>query len=146
MLFEILVTLGASLAVPSSTQEESSWTWVLGKIQSERQQTVYREYATRMHTYYQDRGQLLGPLIAEGEAQATRPPRAVHIGPIDWFERRDWLDSAIEYLEPGAVRIAGIDLRRPRTGFYLRSLDATQITYSGLSYAGFKSIFSVPTG
>ncbi|MEM8712259.1 MAG: hypothetical protein AAGG01_15015 [Planctomycetota bacterium] len=129
-----------ALPIEGRSIQAEPWTWVFAEGDEEAE-----ELAQRMFALYQERSILRGRLV--GETQLTEIPsgRAVFIGPIRDFDRPTWFSELVR-VEGGGASLAGVNLIEPETGFFVQSADEQRLLYSGLSGAGFRQIFSVPTG
>jgi len=135
------VLLTASIARASASVE---WTWVHGRL-DEASQEEYLTFCGQIHDYYQQRGMMTGPLVGEGELEAIPADHVVLLGPVQAFEEVDAFGLPIE-VDGDAVTLGGQRLDEPRTGIFLVGRSQERYAYTGLSLAGFRDVFTVPTG
>lgn len=125
--------------------EPVEWTWVIGHYEDAEQQAAYEAEVADTFRYYQDAGEMLGRVVRESVLEAPPTEPVVFCGSIDAFENADWLAPLPLLNDGGALVIGGIELDDPQTGIFLRSFDKRRVLFSGLSFGGFKSIFTEPT-
>ncbi len=137
--------LGVGLTAQAPAQE-GQCTWVHGELATAAAQVEYMQLVRKMYDYYQQHTAQKGPLVAERDLGKKPAGDVVFLGTVDAFTHLDWLDVPIGRAADGTVTVGGQPLTRPRTGIFLQSRDGTRIGYLGLSAAGLRDIFTVPTG
>jgi len=146
MIRAILLLFSVMSSIPGASQNpDPEWTWIHGKLDRASRQTECLEFATRMHGFYQERGFMVGPLVAEEELESWPEDHTVVIGPLEAFEDPNRFGVPLE-VEGDEVTIGGQTLGQRRTGIYLTNEEKTRCAYTGLSLDGFRDIFTVPTG
>ncbi len=149
-MITLVLLLGSQLLtanpVDVAADEVAVWTWVQGQLEDDAQQEEYTALANRIFSSYQSRNKMQGRLVLESELQDEPTDHVVYIGPLEAFQNTEWLSPPFESVEPGAVSLAGVEFKDPHTGIYYNDADGSRRLYTGLSFAGFKEIFTVPTG
>lgn len=140
-----LCVLGVLLAVSVAwTSPSAEWTWVHGQL-DEASQEEYLTFCGQIHDYYQQRGMMTGPLVGEDELEAIPAGHVVLLGPVQAFENVGAFGLPLE-VDGDEVTLGGQRLDEPRTGIFLVGRSQERFAYTGLSFAGFRDVFTVPTG
>ena len=136
----LLLTGGTVLA-----DDAGDWVWIHGHLDSAADQTRYLEFVAKIRDYYVTRGMFKGPLIDEHDLATWPDDHFVVVGPLAAFSDPDRFGLPLKITDAG-VEVGAQTLDDPNCGIYLASADQTRVVYTGLSLAGFESIFTVPTG
>lgn len=126
--------------------EPVEWTWVIGHYEDASLQARYAANVDDTFRYYQGAGDRLGRVVPESTLEAAPTEPVVFCGPLEAFSRRDWLAPFSTNDRMDRLELGGIALDDPTTGIYYRSRDGRRVFMTGLSFGGWMSIFSMPTG
>ena len=139
-----LVLLGTAL--PARETDPAEWTWVLGRLDDEREDKKYQAFARRMHRGYQKREQLVGELVHEADLETLPASQVVFLGPLEAFEHREWMAPLLDDAQEHSFRVGEQTFGDERVGLFLRNVGQTRFIYTGTSLQGFKDIFATFTG
>ena len=140
VLFCLLLTVTAAFA-----DETGDWIWIHGRLDDADAQAKYLKFVDQIRDYYVTRGMFKGPLVGEQDLADWPDDHFVVVGPLAAFTAPARFGLPLKVTDVG-VEVGAQTLDDPNCGLYLASSDQTRIAYTGLSLAGFESIFTVHTG
>ncbi|PKK88994.1 MAG: hypothetical protein CVV64_16350 [Candidatus Wallbacteria bacterium HGW-Wallbacteria-1] len=161
--FFLFLLFVCSALIPAFSANADSdtehWIWVHGTLSDEVEQHQYLDYTNQLVVYFRQGGlsidliseeQYLSRFCSTLTLSEDQPVTIVHAGPVQAFRNLQVSDLPIviekKQTDSPLFRISSKTFNHPRTGLYLPGQYGRHILYLGLSYEGFKDIFTVSTG